>query len=311
MVSNMKEHSLWVEKYRPTDLTTYLGNDHIRNKIKNWIDEQDIPHLLFDGRAGTGKTTLAKMLIKNIECDYLFINASDENSVDTIRNKIKSFVTTISLKNMKIVVLDEADRITPQGQAALRNMMEQFSESSRFILTCNYGERIIDPIHSRCQSVALSPPSMSQTAVHLVNILKTEGVTFNNTDVKTIVETYYPDVRKIINTAQMFSKGGKLELDDEQLIGSDVKIKILEIMLGNVKAMKRFKVIRELVHQNNIKDFSEIFSYLYEKIDAFPEEIHPIVILAIADAQAKASFVVDQEINFAACVWKILEAGDV
>lgn len=303
----MKEHSLWVEKYRPVDLTNYLGNDHIRKKIKNWIDEQDIPHLLFAGRAGTGKTTLAKMLIKNIECDYLFINASDENSVDTIRNKIKSFVTTISLKNMKIVVLDEADRITPQGQAALRNMMEQFSESSRFILTCNYGERIIDPIHSRCQSVDLSPPSMGQTAVHLVDILTKEGVDFDKMDVKTIVETYYPDVRKIINTAQMFSKGGQLELDDEQLIGSDVKIKILENLLGSGKTMKKFKEIRTLVHQNGVKDFSEIYSYLYEKIDSFPESVQPVIILAVADAQAKASFVVDQEINFASCIWKIME----
>ena len=300
-------HSLWVEKYRPTDLSNYLGNDHIRKKIKAWIDEQDIPHLLFAGRAGTGKTTLAKMLIKNIECDYLFINASDENSVDTIRNKIKSFVSTISLKNMKIVVLDEADRITPQGQAALRNMMEQFSQGSRFILTCNYGERIIDPIHSRCQSVDLSPPSMGETAVHLVNILGAEGVTFDKMDVKTIVETYYPDVRKIINTAQMFSKSGKLELDDQQLIGSDLKIKILEHLLSNADKMKKFKEIRTLVHQNGLKDFSEVYSYLYEKLDAFNEQIQPIIILAIADAQAKASFVVDQEINFAACIWKIME----
>lgn len=298
---------MWCERYRPTDLTNYLGNEHIRKKIEGWIKEQDIPHLLFAGRAGTGKTTLAKMLIKNIECDYLFINASDENSVDTIRNKIKSFITTISLKNIKIVVLDEADRITPQGQAALRNMMEQFSQSSRFILTCNYGERIIDPIHSRCQSLNLSPPSMSETAVHLANILKTEGVTYDPIDIKTIIETYYPDVRKIINTAQMFSKSGHLELDNEQLVGSDVKIKLLDILFHRGKPMERFKEIRQLIHQNGVKDFSDIYSFFYEKIDTFPEESQPIVILTIADAQAKASFVVDQEINFAACIWKIME----
>ncbi len=304
----MTENSLWVEKYRPTDLSNYLGNDHIRSKIESFIKEQDIPHLLFAGRAGTGKTTLAKLLVKNIECDYLFINASDENSVDTIRNKIKGFVTTISLKNMKIVILDEADHITPQGQAALRNMMEQFSQSSRFILTCNFGERIIDPIHSRCQSMDLAPPSMAATAKHLAEILANEGVEYEPTDIKALVETYYPDVRKVINTAQMFSKSGKLILDTDQLIGSDVKLKMFEILFSNKKQMEKFKEIRVLIHQNGIKDFSEIYSYLFEKLDTFPEDSQPSIILALADGQSKDAYVVDKEINFAAVVWKTLES---
>lgn len=304
----MIENSLWTEKYRPTDLSNFLGNDHIKNKIQRFIDEQDIPHLLLAGRAGTGKTTLAKLLVKNIECDYLMINASDENSVDTIRNKIKGFITTISLKNMKIVVLDEADHITPQGQAALRNMMEQFSQSSRFILTCNYGERIIDPIHSRCQEMDLTPPSMKNTAVHLADILNQEGVEYDPTDVKTLVETYYPDVRKIINTAQMFSKSGMMELDEQQLIGSDIKLEILNVLLSDgISKQERFKEIRELIHQNGMKDFSEIYSFLYEKVDIFEEDIQSIIILELAEAQARAAYVVDQEINFAAVVWKIME----
>lgn len=305
---NKMENTLWVEKYRPTDLSNFLGNEHIREKIQRFIDEQDIPHLLFSGRAGTGKTTLAKLLIKNIECDYLMINASDENSVDTIRNKIKGFITTISLKNMKIVVLDEADHITPQGQAALRNMMEQFSQSSRFILTCNYGERIIDPIHSRCQSLDLTPPSMKDAAVHLADILNDEGVEYEAGDVKTIVETYYPDIRKVINTAQMMTQNDKLVLDKQQLIGSDVKLDILNVLMSDGESKQdRFKEVRELVHQNNIKDFSEIFSYLYEKIDIFEEDSQPIIILELAEAQSRAAYVVDQEINFAAVVWKILD----
>ena len=137
------ENTLWCERYRPSTMDEFVGNEHIKDKVNSLINDQDIPHLMFAGKAGTGKTTLAKLLIKNIDCDYLFINASDENSVDTIRNKIKGFVTTIGFKGLKIVVLDEADYVSPNGQAALRNLMETFSKHARFILTCNYQERII------------------------------------------------------------------------------------------------------------------------------------------------------------------------
>ena len=139
------ENTLWVEKYRPSTLENYLGNELVRDKIAGFIESNDIPHLLLAGKAGTGKTTLAKILVKNMDCDFIFINASDENNIDTVRTKIKGFVTTMSLRPIKIVVLDEADYITPQGQAALRNLMEAFSMTARFILTCNFSERIIDP----------------------------------------------------------------------------------------------------------------------------------------------------------------------
>ena len=172
------ENTIWCERYRPTTMNEFVGNKHIKDKINSLINEQDIPHLLFAGKAGTGKTTLAKILIKNIDCDYLFINASDENSVDTIRNKIKGFVTTIGFKGLKIVVLDEADYVSPNGQAALRNLMETFYKHARFILTCNYQERIIEPIISRCQSFSLNPPLQMDIAMHLANILKNEGVKY-------------------------------------------------------------------------------------------------------------------------------------
>ena len=140
------EHSLWVEKYRPTELENYIGNEHLKSKVKVYLDSGDMPHLLLFGRAGTGKTTLAKMLVNSIECDYLYINASDENSVDTVRNKVRNFASTIGFKDMKIIILDECDYITPNAQAALRNLMETFSKHCRFILTCKFVERIIDPI---------------------------------------------------------------------------------------------------------------------------------------------------------------------
>lgn len=274
------ENTLWCERYRPTTMDEFVGNEHIKDKVNSLINDQDIPHLMFAGKAGTGKTTLAKLLIKNIDCDYLFINASDENSVDTIRNKIKGFVTTIGFKGLKIVVLDEADYVSPNGQAALRNLMETFSKHARFILTCNYQERIIDPIISRCQSFSLNPPSQKDVAVHLAGILKNEGVEFELEDVKTLVVSYHPDIRKVINTAQLFSKKGKLTLDVEQLIGSDVKLNMMSTLLESGQSiLNRFKDIREMIHANGVRDFSEFYSFLYENLDNFSEDIQPMVIL--------------------------------
>jgi DNA polymerase III delta prime subunit len=305
----MIENTIWVEKYRPDSLEHYVGNDHMTTRIKSFIDDQDIPHLLLAGRAGVGKTTLAKILVKHIECDHLFINASDENSVDTIRNKIKQFVTTIGFAPMKIVVLDEADYISPNAQAALRNLMETFSKNSRFILTCNYQERIIDPIISRCQSFALTPPRRVDVAYHVADILGKENIEFDPKDVKTLIDSYYPDIRKIINTAQLMSKDGKLTLDEQQLVGSDVKLNVLNAILSKGSSLNTFKTVREEIHKNGVRDFSEFFEFLYENLEQFDEAIQPEIILILADTQYKDSFVVDKEINFAAGLWKILSTA--
>ena len=301
------ENTIWCERYRPTTMSEFVGNKHIKDKINSLINEQDIPHLLFAGKAGTGKTTLAKILIKNIDCDYLFINASDENSVDTIRNKIKGFVTTIGFKGLKIVVLDEADYVSPNGQAALRNLMETFSKHARFILTCNYQERIIEPIISRCQSFSLNPPLQKDIAMHLANILKNEGVTYELEDLKTLVVSYYPDIRKVINTAQLFSKNGKLKLDVQQLVGADVKLGMMSILLDQRSTIHKFKAIREFLHRHGVRDFSEFYTFLYESLDKFSEDIQPMIILQLADAQHRDAFVVDKEINFSACIYNILK----
>ena len=301
------ENTIWCERYRPASMNDFVGNKHIKDKINSLINEQDIPHLLFAGKAGTGKTTLAKILIKNIDCDYLFINASDENSVDTIRNKIKGFVTTIGFKGLKIVVLDEADYVSPNGQAALRNLMETFSKHARFILTCNYQERIIEPIISRCQSFSLNPPLQKDIAMHLANILKNEGVKYELEDLKTLVVSYYPDIRKVINTAQLFSKNGKLKLDVQQLVGADGKLGMMSILLDQRSTIHKFKAIREFLHRHGVRDFSEFYTFLYESLDKFSEDIQPMIILQLADAQHRDAFVVDKEINFSACIYNILK----
>ena len=211
-------HTLWVEKYRPSNLDTYIGNDHLKDKVSVYLESGDLPHLLLYGKAGTGKTTLAKILVKNIECDYLYINASDENNVETVRTKVKNFASTMGFKDYKIIILDECDYITPNAQAALRNLMETFSKHCRFILTCNFVERIIDPIQSRCQSFQIIPPSKKEVAKHIHDILLKENVMSDMKDLKVLIDSGYPDIRRVINSAQRNVVKGKLKLDTTSII---------------------------------------------------------------------------------------------
>ena len=178
----MKQHTLWIEKYRSQTLQQYIGNDAVKTRITDCIAKNDIPHFIFAGSAGTGKTTLAKLIVKNIQCDYLYINASDENGIDTIRDKVKGFASTVGFKSKKIIILDEFDYMTPDAQAMLRNLMETFSQHCRFILTCNYVEKVIDPIQSRCQSFQIVPPTKKDVAMQISKILKNEAVEFEIKD---------------------------------------------------------------------------------------------------------------------------------
>ena len=168
----MSSHGLWVEKYRPQDLSTYVGNESLKTQVERFLGDGNVPHLLLYGKAGGGKTTLAKIIVNNVDCDYLYINASDERNIDVVRDKLKTFASSIGFKSMKVVILDESDYMTPMAQAALRNLMETFSKHCRFILTCNYVEKIIDPIQSRCQTYKIIPPSKKQDALHAKNILE-------------------------------------------------------------------------------------------------------------------------------------------
>ena len=169
---NKVANSLWVEKYRPSKLTEYVGNEHLKDKVKDYLESGEIPHLLFFGKAGTGKTTLAKLIVKQMDCDYMVINASDENNVETVRNKVKGFASSMGFKKYKIIILDEFDYMSQNAQAILRNLMETFSQHCRFILTCNYIERVIDPLQSRCQVLKIVPPSKQEVAYHIMNVLK-------------------------------------------------------------------------------------------------------------------------------------------
>ena len=299
------EHSLWVERYRPTKLENYIGNEHLKSKVDVYLKSGDMPHLLLFGRAGTGKTTLAKMLVNSIECDYLYINASDENSVDTVRNKVRNFASTIGFKDMKIIILDECDYITPNAQAALRNLMETFSKHCRFILTCNFVERIIDPIQSRCQSFQIVPPSKKEVAIHLHNILTEEEVACKMDDVVSLVNAGYPDIRRVINSAQRQVVDGMLVIDEQALMENDYKLTLIEI-LKNDNKKDAFKKIRKLLADSKVTDFSDGFRLLYDTLDDWASGHTAEVILVLAEGQRDDIVVVDKEINFMATMVKLL-----
>ena len=299
------EHTLWVEKYRPTNLDTYIGNDQLKSKVKVYLESGDLPHLLLFGKAGTGKTTLAKLLVNNIDCDYLYINASDENNVETVRSKVKNFASTMGFKDYKVIILDECDYITPNAQAALRNLMETFSKHCRFILTCNFVERIIDPIQSRCQTFQVIPPNKNDVAKHLHNILTQESVSYEREDLAILVNSGYPDIRRVINGAQRQSVDGKLVIDKQSIVENDYKLKLLEILEKQDKK-SAFNNSRKLIADAKVTDFADLFRLLYDEVDGYGKGHIAECILIIAKYELSDAQVVDKEINAMAMIIEIL-----
>ena len=305
-INETVNNSLWVEKYRPRKLDEYVGNEHLKQKVSDYLQSGDVPHLLFFGKAGTGKTTLAKLIVNSISCDYIIINASDENNVDTVRNKVKGFASTVGFKDLKVIILDEFDYMTPNAQAILRNLMETFSKHCRFILTCNYVEKVIDPIQSRCQTFQIVPPTKKDVAVQISQILGKEGVSFEPKDLVPIIDSSYPDIRRIINTCQLNSSKGKLKLDTTSVIDSDIKTKIVEILKGNDAKPNKWKNIRQAIADSRVQDFSEMYSYLYEKVDEYGGSNTSNIILILSESQHKDALVVDKEITFMSCIIQIV-----
>ena len=270
-----------------------------------YLESGDLPHLLLFGKAGTGKTTLAKLLVNNINCDYLYINASDENSVDVVREKVKNFASTMGFQDMKVIILDECDYITPNAQAALRNLMETFSKHCRFILTCNFVERIIDPIQSRCQSFQIIPPDRKQVAVHMSNILQSESITSDNKDIVTLVNGGYPDIRRVINSAQRQVVDNKLVIDEAMITQNDYKLSLLEILKTQDKK-NSFKNIRQLIADSKVTDFSDLFRLLFDTIDDWGKGHIAECILLLSQYQQSDAVVVDKEINIMAMFTEII-----
>ena len=300
---NTKENTLLNEKYRPDSLDNYVGNHNLKSTLSKQLSQNDIQNYLFYGPAGTGKTTLAKLIVNNLDCDSLYINASDERGIETIRDKVTGFSSVASIKSLKVVILDEADFLTIQAQASLRNVIETFSRTTRFILTCNFVERIIDPIQSRCQTFKIVPPTKKEVAVHIAGICDKENIGYEIPSVGKLVNKYYPDIRKMLNTVQSSTVEGHLQLDDSLLVSSSYMDSVLEeLKQGN------YKNIRQIIADSGVDDFEELFRFLYENASEYMPNKEGTAAMLINEHQYKSNFRIDKEINLMSLIQMIINS---
>lgn len=307
----LKYHSqLWVEKYRPQSLSDYIASSDMKEKFSRFIDDNKIPHLLFEGPAGTGKSTLANLLVKELDCESHYINASEENGIDTVREVITKFCKTSSFSPLKVMVLDEFSEFTKQAQDSLRSIMERYSANTRFILTCNNVENIIDPIRSRCQEFKVIPPSKEQVLQQCKDILGKEGIDFDDIELSEIVRHNYPDVRKTIQYLDQQSIGKVLKLDKEFFKLLKYEEKIVDTLKTVKESNMEDKVndIRQLVADTRVRNFTTIYKTLYEKIDIYtPKKKIVKVIFQIQEGLKSDAIVADKEINLVATLLGVME----
>jgi len=305
--------TLWTEAYRPKTLKDYVFRDDAqRLQVESWVKSEAIPHLLFSGAPGVGKTTLAKILINELgidEYDVLEINASRENSVDTIRDKITGFVQTMPFGAFKVVLLDEADYISPNGQAALRGVMETYHASARFILTCNYPNRVIPALHSRCQGFHIERVDVTEFTARMATVLVTEGVEFDLDTLDTYVKATYPDLRKCLNMCQMNSASGRLEAPHGDEGG------VREWKAEAVQLFKEGRVMeaRKLMCANaRPEEMEEVFRWMYDNINLWSSDPHKQdqAIVIIRQGLVNHSFVADPEINLSATLIELSHVND-
>ena len=297
----MKENTLLNERYRPNVLENYVGNATLKASIDKQLKQNDIQNYLFYGSAGTGKTTLAKLIVNNLDCDSLYINASDERGIETIRDKVSGFASVASIKPLKVVILDEADFLTIQAQASLRNVIETFSRSTRFILTCNFVERIIDPIQSRCQTFKVIPPTKKEVAIHIAGICDKENIGYEIPAIGKLVNKYYPDIRKMLNTVQASTVDGHLQLDDSLLVSSSYMDTVLEEL-----KQSNFKNIRQIIANSGVEDFEELFRFLYENASEYMPGKEGTAAILINEHLYKSNFRIDKEINLMSLIQNLI-----
>lgn len=298
---------IWTEKYRPKNIKEYVFRDHVQKKqIENWIKEGNIPHLLLSGVAGVGKTTLAKVLINELgieEYDVLHINASRENNVDTVRDKIVNFIQMIPFGPFKVVLLDEADYLTPNAQAILRGVMETYSDHSRFILTCNYPNRIIPAIHSRCQGFHVEKVDQTEFTARAATVLVEENVEFDLDTLDTFIKTTYPDLRKCLNTLQQNVINNKLVSPNIESDSSDYKFEMVELFKqGDIMSARKL-----LCSKAAAEEIPGIFRWCYDNIDLFgsSEEQKDSAIIIIKQGLVDHALCADHEINLSATLVKL------
>ena len=302
---------LWVEKYRPSTVKDYVFKDNTQRKqVQNWINDGGIPHLLFSGSPGTGKTTIAKVLINELsieDADVLYINASRDNGVEMIRKKITAFSETMPWGDFKVILLDEADHISPEGQAALRGVMEQYHASVRFILTCNYPNMIIPALHSRCQGFHIEKLDQDDFTVRVAEILADNSVEFDIDTLDAMVRANYPDLRKTINTVQMSIADNLLQKPVDDSGASAVwRLEMIDLFkAGNLKQARQL-----IVSKARADEYNEIYTWLYRNLDLYTstDEQYDACVLAIRNGLVKHTQVADVEINLSATMIELARA---
>lgn len=305
---------LWVEKYRPQTVADTILPKHLKETFGKIVESEEIPNLLFTGTAGIGKTTVAKALCNQLGLDYLLVNGSEEGNIDTLRNKIKHFASTVSLQGgYKVVILDEADYLNPQStQPALRGFIEEFSNNCRFIMTCNFKNRIIEPLHSRCSVVEFNiakkdmPELCGSFMKRVGDILKAENIEYDQAVIAELIMKHMPDWRRVLNELQRYSVSGSID--------SGILVSLSEVSMGNLMSSmkdKNFKKMRQWVTDNIDQEPAALFRKIYDNMSDYvqPQSI-PQLVLILADYQYKNSFVADHELNMVACCTEIMAAVD-
>lgn len=304
------DNFLWVEKYRPKKIEDTILPESLKKTFQQFVDQKNIPNLLLTGTAGVGKTTVARAMLEELECDYIVINGSMNGNIDTLRTTIQNFASSVSFSGgRKYVILDEADYLNANStQPALRNFMEEYSKNCGFILTCNFKNRIIEPLHSRCSVVEfkINKKDMADLAVQFMKrvrtILNTENVEYDKEAVAAIIMKHYPDARRILNELQRYSATGKID--------SGILINVSEESfkkLLNYMREKNFSSVRKWVGENSDTDTTELFRKFYDQAsDIMTQNSIPQLVLHLANYQYKAAFVADHEINLVACLTEIL-----
>ncbi len=309
-----REEFLWVEKYRPKTIDECVLPEGLKKTFGQFVENKEIPNLLLSGTAGIGKTTVARALCEQLNTDYILINGSEESGIDVLRTKIKNFASTVSLSgDAKVVILDEADYLNPQStQPALRGFIEEFSANCRFILTCNFSNKLISPLHSRCSVIDFkiprggAPTIASAFMSRVVNILKIENINYSDEVVRELLFKYYPDWRRVLNELQRYSASGSIDTGilndfDEQNFKN----------LSKMVKEKRFTDVRKWVTNNIDNDPHMLYRHIYDALGSTlkPQSI-PQAVIHIAEYSYKSAFVADQEINLIACLCQIMGSCD-
>lgn len=306
----MSNEFLWVEKYRPSKIDECVLPTSLKKVFNEMVSTKQLPNMLFSGTAGVGKTTVAKALCNELELDYIIINGSEEGNIDTLRGKIKQFASSVSLQGgYKVVILDEADYLNPQStQPALRGFIEEFSNNCRFIMTCNFKNRIIEPLHSRCSVYEFAIPNDQKPAIagmffkRLMDILTAENVAFDKAVLAQLVERYFPDWRRVLNECQRYSVSGSIDAGVLVNLGDNNVKSLMDKLKG-----KDFKGMRQWVVNNIDTEPQAIFRAVYDKMaDHVQPQSIPHVLLILADYQYKNAFVADHEMNVVACMTEIM-----